>query len=50
MRRCGTDNEPNAVAALVSYVLPSLFPDLTFCEEGLYNIIVTIMALKGKRF
>ena len=32
--RWGTENEPNAVNTLVSFVIPTLFPNLTFFEEG----------------
>jgi hypothetical protein len=33
----GVDNEPKAVATLVSKVLPMFYPDLIFYEEGCYK-------------
>ena len=34
----GSANEINAVATMVGKIMPVLFPDLTFCEEGVYKV------------
>ncbi|CAC5359050.1 unnamed protein product [Mytilus coruscus] len=36
----GTDNEINAMSTLVGKILPSLFPDMEFYEEGCGNFLM----------